>query len=642
MRKFTLFLALAGLLATASVQSQTPGTKGNGQVFYTETFGWGNPADPKGWTAPAGYYFLDPLDIGYNWVWWPPGVGFVEPLTQDPPLNSTTKDNGCLALFLEEYNMQTGTLLTQNLDNSVVFPIINCSSHSSVVVRYQTHFMAYCLYANLRAEMYLEVTVDNWVHAASYSVNFGCGHKQRPLDKPKGEPALLEVNISDVAAGQPNVQMRLHWQNTYLYYWAIDDFTLSEAYDNDMKLNYVKMEWEDGNPNTTMAWVSSIPKSQLDGNNGFINFQSSALNFGEYDQESVYLDLDITKNGTSVFHKTSVPSDVAVLIVDTADIADKYAPADYGHYKINWDFKAKEADNNPSNNQRETFFNVTDSVYSRSGNVNTLSWSMNKESYNTPDVEEINHFCGSIFPIFHDCEVSSISVFVTGGKADQYLNYRFSLYFQPPGEPIINSFELLSTETVQLDSADFNTWVTMSLGKDGESEFLKKGDIVYAGFTFDNTNADHLVRRGQGMEIGTDNTVTLTESPTVAIYRGGSRTGLGDYFGKRNLMVHLNLNDHGNINDGVELNPALASLGQNFPNPFSRSTEIAYELTGGSQVSFTVMDITGRKVMEVDKGLMPAGKYTYTLETNNLDPGVYFYTLKAGSFVQTKQMVIVE
>lgn len=82
-------------------------------------------------------------------------------------------------------------------------------------------------------------------------------------------------------------------------------------------------------------------------------------------------------------------------------------------------------------------------------------------------------------------------------------------------------------------------------------------------------------------------------------------------------MVHLNLNDHGNINDGVELNPALASLGQNFPNPFSRSTEI-------------------------NKGMMPAGKHTYTLETNNLDPGVYFYTLKAGSFVQTKQMVIVE
>jgi len=634
MRKFTLLLTLAGLFAVSSAQAQTPGTKGNGQVFFTETFGWENPADEKGWTAPTGYYFLDPQDIGYNWVWWK--GPFENKLTQDPMLQSTTKDNGCIALFAEQYS-QGGDLTTPGVDNSIVFPVMDCSSHSSVVVRYETHFMAYNL-----AHMWLEITTDNWVHSANYNVNFGCGHKDRPQDKPKGVPAIFEANISDVAAGIANVQMRLHWLDTYLYYWAVDDFTLSEAFNNDMKMNYLKMEWEDGDPNTTMAWISSIPKSQLDGNNGFLNFQSSALNFGEYDQESVYLDIDITKNGNSVFHKTSPPTDVWVLITDTADIADKYSPEDYGHYKMNWDFKAKETDNNPANNQREVLFNVTDSVYSRSDNTNDLGWSMNKESYCTECTENLNHFAGSIFPIFNDCEVSSISVFITGGKADQFLNYRFTMFFQPPEELLTEAFELLTTDMVQLDSADFNTWVTMSLGKDGESEFLKKGDVVYAGIQFDNMNPEYLFRRNKGLEIGTDNSVVLTESPSIGIHDGAFDTGLDSYYGKRNLMVHLNLNDHKNINDGVELNTGLASLRQNFPNPFSRSTEIAYELTSGSEVSFEVMDLTGRKVMIVNKGMMPAGKHTYTLETNNLDPGVYFYTLKAGSFVQTKQMVIVE
>jgi hypothetical protein len=555
-------------------------------------------------------------------------------------LNSTTKDNGCLALFLERYNM--GGDLTNNLDNSVVFPVLNCSAHSSVVVRYQTHFMAYCLYLNLRAEMYLEVTVDNWVHSASYSVNFGCGHKQRPLDKPKGEPALMEVNISDVAAGQPNVQMRLHWLNTRLYYWAVDDFTLSEAYNNDLKMSFVKMEWNDGDANTKMGWICNIPKSQLTGTNGFTNFQSSTLNFGEYDQESVYMDVDITKNGTSVFHKTSTAADVPVLVVDTADIADTYSPADFGHYKINWEFMAKNVDDNPVDNKRETFFNVTDSVYSRSDNTNELSWSYSKERYDQAAVANNGHFVGSIFPIFNDCEVSSISTFITGGKADEFINYRFTLFFVPLTETDQTPFELLTTEMIQLDSADFNSWVTMPLDKDGESEFLKKGDLVYAGIQYDNLNADYLVRRNKGLEIGTDNSVKLTEATAIGIYDGNIDAGLESFAGRMNLMCRLNLNDHGNINDGVELNPALASLGQNFPNPFSRSTEIAYELTSGSEVSFEVMDLTGRKVMEVNKGMMPAGKHTYTLETNNLDPGVYFYTLKAGSFVQTKQMVIVE
>ncbi len=633
MRKFTLLLALAGLFAVASAQAQSPGTKGNGQVFFTETFGWENPADDKGWTAPTGYYFLDPTDIGYNWVWWKDD--FIDRYTQDPMLQSTTKDNGCIALFLERYNL--GGELTTNLDNSIVFPKMDCSSHSSVIVRYETHFMAYSV-----ADMFLEISVDDWVHSASYKVNFGCGHKDRPQDKPKGVPAIFEANISDVAAGMPNVQMRLHWNNTRLYYWAVDDFTLAEAYNNDLKLNFVKMEWQDNDPDVAMAWIYNIPKSQLNGTNGFFNFQSSALNFGEYDQEDAYLDIDITKNGTSVFHKSSAPADINVLIVDTADIADQYSPTDYGHYKMAWEFKAKEVDDNPSNSKRDVYFNVTDSIYSRADDSNDLGWSYSKERYDDAAVANIGHTVLSIFPIFNDCEVSSISTYIAGGKADEFTNYRFVLYFVPIGQDDETPFELLVSEMIQLDSADFNTWVTLQLEKDGESEFLKKGDLVYAGLQYDNMNADYLIRRNQGLEVGTDNSVTMTESSSIGYYDGNWQSGLGDFIGKRNLMIRLNLNDHGNINDGVELNPTLASLGQNYPNPFSRSTEIAYELTTGSEVSFSVMDLTGRKVMDVSEGMMPAGKHTYTLQTSNLEPGVYFYTLKAGTFVQTKQMVIVE
>jgi hypothetical protein len=38
--------------------------------------------------------------------------------------------------------------------------------------------------------------------------------------------------------------------------------------------------------------------------------------------------------------------------------------------------------------------------------------------------------------------------------------------------------------------------------------------------------------------------------------------------------------------------------------------------------------------------MMPPGKHTFTLKTNNLEAGVYFYTLQAGSFKETKQMVV--
>ena len=47
MRKFTLLLALAVLCILAQAPAQTPGVKGNGEVFFSETFGWENPLIPK-------------------------------------------------------------------------------------------------------------------------------------------------------------------------------------------------------------------------------------------------------------------------------------------------------------------------------------------------------------------------------------------------------------------------------------------------------------------------------------------------------------------------------------------------------------------------------------------------------------------
>ncbi len=631
MRKPLFILLLAGMLAVTATHAQTPGTKGDGKVFYTETFGWENPADPKGWAAPAGFYFLDPKDQGTNFGWWNgpfDGTG-----THDPMLQSTTKDNGCVALFMEMFQVPGNPEI--RVDNSVVFPVINCSEHSSVVVKYETHFMG-----SSPVDMFLEVTVDNWVHSATYSVNFGCGHKDRPLDKPKGVPAIMEVNISDVAAGMSTVQMRLHWMNSALYYWAIDDFTLSEAYDNDLKISYVQMEWDDNDPNTLMSWVPNIPKSQLNGSNGFFNFQTTSLNFGESDQEQVYLDLDITKNGNSVFHRISPENDLNVLVVDTIQIEDKYSPAEYGHYKLAMDLKARFPDENPADNRREVFFNVTDSIYSRADDTNDFSWSFTKERYDINAIANIGYFTGSIFPIYNDCEVSSISVFITGGKADELISYRYSLYYVPVGETDPSPFEVLSTETISLDSADFDTWVTLPFDKDGETEFLKKGDLVYAGVTFDNMNPEYMVRRNKGLEIGTDNSVRLVESSAMGFYDGNWETGLGDYIGKRNLMIRLNLNDHGNISDGIGVMPQQAFLGQNYPNPFSQSTQINFELTAGSDVTFDVSDITGRKVKTLNKGLMPAGKHTINLETGNLESGIYFYTMKAGGFVQTRQLVV--
>jgi len=626
-----MLTSLAGL--QAQLKSTSPALKGDGKVFFYEDFNWGNPADPKGWTMPAGYQLLDPDDIGFNFGWMAPD-SLNDILVSEPPFQSTSSQNGYLVNFLSAYNEHFDPRLTVN--NSIQFPHFNCSQHATVVVRYETHFMNGGPGLQL-----MQVSADGGAHWASYNVGFGVNHKDRPNDLAPGVPAIYEANITDVAAGQSDVIIRLHWGETTLYFWVLDDFSLAEAYDNDLRLKHFTAQWDNDNPEDPMTPYNMIPKSQLNGTGGFFNFQSSVLNFGEYDQEDVYLDLNINKNNQVIWQKQTNPlSVVPTFELDTMTIADKYMPVDYGHYKVSYEYKGKFQENTPENNKAEFFFHVNDSVFSRSDDSPDLAWAYLLERYGDISVKSINdYFTGSVFPITVDCEVSSLSTYIMGGLADGKIEFQFQLWKVPVGEADQTPYKLLSSEMVVLDSTQFHKWMTLSFDKDGESEFLKAGDLVYAGISQWDLHEDYMVRRGKSLKIGTDRSLKMVGPTAIGLYDGNIEYGLGSFV-RKNLMCRLNLNDHANINDGTDITQAISNLGQNYPNPFNTRTEVAFELANGENVSVEILDLTGRKVLDRSEGYKPAGKHVLTIDAAGLDAGIYFYTVKAGPFKETKQMVI--
>ncbi len=88
--------------------------------------------------------------------------------------------------------------------------------------------------------------------------------------------------------------------------------------------------------------------------------------------------------------------------------------------------------------------------------------------------------------------------------------------------------------------------------------------------------------------------------------------------------------------------PTSFQLDQNFPNPFNPTTTIRYSVPSASKVSLKVFDLLGRQVQTlVDETQMP-GQYTVTLDARTLSSGVYFYRLNAGSFSQTKKLVLMK
>ena len=621
-------LLFTSVFSQNRAQQVAPGLKGNGKVFFLETFGWKNDADPKGWTAPAGYYMLDPTDNGYNWHWYGKD-SLVAQWVKEPPFLSTSADNGSLTLFADKYNEYKDPTIP--LDNSIGFPPFNCSSHSSVIVRYETVFMNY----SGGWKMLLEVSVDNWVHSATLDVGFGCGHKGRPNNTTPGVPAIFEANISDIAAGQPDVRVRFTWRGTDDYFWQIDDFQLSEAWDNDLQMRFAQFEWNDGNDATTMTPFFMMPKSQLAGGS-YTNFKSAVINFGEYDQDNVFFDVDITKNSQSVFNRGTVKKYLPSQVADTALITDSYTPADFGHYKIVMDHKQKETEQTPQNDQAEAYFNITDSAYARADNSAEASFCWGFEAYGS--APNLGHIMGTIYPIFADCEVNSISAYIAGGKADGMISFLYKLFIIPAEGDDLTPIELLGTSRLDLDSTMLGTWITLSFDKDGESEFLKKGETAYACVEYDNLHEDLISRRYDNLKIGADYSFLILDR--VSVSRSGTDFAKSGFGASANLMIRLNLNEHTNILDGIDPKGVLSMLGQNFPNPFSRTTNIHYELANGSEVSMTIRDITGRIVLERTEGLQPAGRHTITLDASGLDSGIYFYTLKAGSFNETKRMTV--
>jgi len=81
-------------------------------------------------------------------------------------------------------------------------------------------------------------------------------------------------------------------------------------------------------------------------------------------------------------------------------------------------------------------------------------------------------------------------------------------------------------------------------------------------------------------------------------------------------------------------------LAQNFPNPFSDNTTFKYQVRETGNVSFHVIDITGREVKVINEGLKTAGSYSLQMKADNLIDGIYFVQMKAGKRTDTRKIVI--
>jgi hypothetical protein len=86
--------------------------------------------------------------------------------------------------------------------------------------------------------------------------------------------------------------------------------------------------------------------------------------------------------------------------------------------------------------------------------------------------------------------------------------------------------------------------------------------------------------------------------------------------------------------------PTEFRLEQNYPNPFNPSTHFAFRIAEFGLVSLKVYDLLGREVATLVNEVKQPGSYEVTWDASGFASGVYFYRLHAGTFVQTKKLML--
>ncbi|HLT24544.1 MAG TPA: T9SS type A sorting domain-containing protein [Ignavibacteria bacterium] len=123
----------------------------------------------------------------------------------------------------------------------------------------------------------------------------------------------------------------------------------------------------------------------------------------------------------------------------------------------------------------------------------------------------------------------------------------------------------------------------------------------------------------------------------IAISRTGTRlwaVGTTGLIYTNDGVVSVN-----NISSNV---PDRYSLSQNYPNPFNPSTKINFDIVRAGFVSVKVYNSLGQQVADLVNQDMTPGSYQADFDASALTSGIYFYTIKAGDFVETKKMVLMK
>jgi hypothetical protein len=130
---------------------------------------------------------------------------------------------------------------------------------------------------------------------------------------------------------------------------------------------------------------------------------------------------------------------------------------------------------------------------------------------------------------------------------------------------------------------------------------------------------------------------TLVEMQTGATLNGRALAQTAVTLDANSITSPTSVNS---VEDGLA--PKEFALFQNYPNPFNPTTTIRYGITEKSNVKIILFNAIGEEVALLINEEKESGYHQVEFNAAILPSGVYFYQLQAGSFVETKKMILMK
>ncbi|MBL4703014.1 MAG: T9SS type A sorting domain-containing protein, partial [Flavobacteriales bacterium] len=482
------------------------------------------------------------------------------------------------------------------------------------------------IYRHYYDENYIEVSNDNGVTWTQFAVN---PVSEVPVNTSSTDPELDEINITTAMTGGvwgTQVKIRLYYKGQWDWFWGVDDLAIIETAANDLHVRTVKDRYTG-----KKIQYSQIPMAQL----AAMDFDAVVDNNGGADQTTSQLDVVVSGAGT--FSGSSVSTNIAASASAKLTVSG-FTPSALGTYNVSYNvYDPATTDYSPADNVGFATFDVSNYTYAK--DTNGLDGWYGPFDDDEDGVDDPMEFIAEYE--FNATEtIYGISLVVMGGGATAQTpvgqEIYYNIYSDDGAGNFIPEYDGLTipVPTYIITAADLTAssgsevWLGLQLPSPVVADpAVSAFYYPVVGYTIDSV---FLALSSDAA----DTTNFLTVFATT--------DGQSDYFISSVPMFRLSTDPAFPPSgpSGITEEVANVALGQNMPNPFNTNTVVPFSLVNAANVSFTVVDITGKIIENRELGTLSSGDHTINFDGSSLSSGIYYYSVIVDGKNSTKKFSV--